>query len=193
MTATVNSELLRDSIEAYEDALKRMEALVAGLTAEQANFKPAPKKWSIGECLAHVNISNRLYAAKLEAAIAKARDKGLTGAPPYGRGKFLGRFILNNLRQGAAAPKVPAPGTFKPTTSTHDLQQLTAEFRQHLTSLCRVAEQADGLALGRIKFATPVAPIGRVTAAQAFEMMNLHTHRHLGQAERVKQAEGYPK
>ena len=193
MTATLNSELLRNCIAAYEGATTQMEAVVAGLTPAQANFKPGPKKWSINECLDHINIGNRLYADKLEQHLQKARDKGLNGAEPYGRGTLLGRFILNNLRQGAKAKKVPAPGAFKPKTSEHKLSDVTAQFRTHATRLAEIAEQSDGLALGRIKFTTPAAPVGRVTASQAFEMMHLHTHRHLAQAGRVKDAEGYPR
>ena len=54
------------------------------------------------------------------------------------------------------------------------------------------AESADGLDLGRIRFGTPVLSLARVTMAEAFEMPALHEPRHLAQAERVKQAEGYP-
>lgn len=193
MPAAVQSETLRTCADQLREAVSRMKELTQGLSDAQANFKPAPKKWSINECLDHINIGNRLYAAKLEQYLQKARDKGLSGSEPYGRGTFLGRFILNNLRQGANARAVPAPGAFKPKASEHKLGELTEQFRAHATRLAELAEQSDGLPLGRIKFTTPAAPIGRVTASQAFEMMHLHTHRHLGQAERVKAAEGFPK
>ncbi|MCA8946417.1 MAG: DinB family protein [Planctomycetes bacterium] len=193
MPATIQSKTLRTCAEQLREAISRMNELTQGLSDAQANFKPGPKKWSINECLDHINIGNRLYADKLEQHLQKARDKGLNGAEPYGRGTLLGRFILNNLRQGAKAKKVPAPGAFKPKTSEHKLSDVTAQFRTHATRLAEIAEQSDGLALGRIKFTTPAAPVGRVTASQAFEMMHLHTHRHLAQAGRVKDAEGYPR
>ncbi|MCA8911722.1 MAG: DinB family protein [Planctomycetes bacterium] len=192
MNATIESETLRTCAEQLGEAITRMEALTNGLSDAQANFKPGPKKWSINECLDHISTGNRLYAAKLERYLQKARDKGLSGGEPYGHGTFLGRFILNNLRQGANARKVPAPGAFKPHASGLKLNELIEQFRTHANRLSELAAEADGLPLGRIKFATPAAPIGRVAASQAFEMMHLHTHRHLGQAERVKQAEGYP-
>lgn len=192
MTETLKSELLAECANGYAEALAAFEKLVAGLSDVQANFKPAPKKWSINECIEHVNISNRLYAGKLGGALEKARAAGKTGGEPYGRGTLLGRFILNNLRQGANARKVPAPGAFKPISSTHELARLSEEFRQHITRLNELAAGAEGLPLGKMKFTTPVVPIGRVTAAQAFEMMFRHTQRHLAQAERVKTAEGYP-
>lgn len=174
------------------EAVRRMEALTAGLSDEQANFRPAPKKWSINECLEHINLTNRLYVQKLEPALAKARARGLTGGEPYGRGTFMGRFVLNNLRQGPQAPKVPAPGAFKPRRSDLKLGELQAQFRSYAEKLAELAGQAEGLALDKIRFGSPAMPIFRMTAAQIFEITQLHSHRHLNQAERVKQAEGFP-
>lgn len=191
MPSAIQSAYLKTSAAAMLEAVKRMEALTAGLSEAQANFKPGPKKWSINECIDHVNIGNRLYAIKLDTAITKARAKGLTGAEPYGNGTIIGRFILNVLRKGSTK-RVPAPGVFKPGNSALKISDLADQFRAHAKRLVELAEQADGLPLGRLKFTTPAAPIGRVAASQVFEMMQLHTHRHLGQAEKVKSAAGYP-
>jgi hypothetical protein len=193
MTATIQSEMLNTCAEQLREAIARMEALTDGLSDAQANFKPSPKKWSINECLDHVSTGNRLYAAKLERAIAKARAKGLSGGEPYGRGTLLGRFILGNLRQGSKARNVPAPGAFKPQRGGLKLAEVVEQFRKHAGRLAELAAEADGLPLGRLKFTTPAAPVGRVAASQVFEMMQHHTHRHLHQAERVKELENFPK
>jgi hypothetical protein len=184
---------LQTHAAAMNETLARIDALVAGVSDAQANFKPGPKKWSINECLDHINAGNRLYCVKLEKAFAKARAKGRTGAEPYGRGTLLGRFILGVLREGPNGRKVPAPGVFKPGRSELKLAALADQFRTHARRLVELAAEAEGLPLGKLKFTTPAAPIGRVAASQVFEMMQLHTHRHLGQAERVKTSEGYPK
>jgi hypothetical protein len=192
MPSAIQSEYLKTCAGAMLEAVKRMEALTAGLSDTQANFKPGPKKWSINECIDHVNAANRQYCTKLEKAFTKARAKGLAGAEPYGRGTLLGRFILSVLREGPGGRRVPAPGAFKPSRSEMKVATLAEQFRTHANRLVELAEQADGLPLGSIKFTTPAAPIGRVAASQVFEMMQLHTHRHLGQAEKVKSAAGYP-
>jgi hypothetical protein len=192
MPASEN-QLLNTSAAAMREAITRFEALIADVTHDQANFKPGPKKWSIAECIDHINAGNRLYCAKLERAFAKAGAKNLSGAEPYGRGTLLGRFILGVLREGPGGRKVPAPGVFKPGRSEHKLNELAEQFRTYAKRLIQLATEAEGLPLGRLKFTTPAAPVGRVAASQVFEMMQLHTHRHLGQAERVKSAGGYPK
>lgn len=186
------SPMLTTAAAQMREAIRRMEALTAGLSDEQANFRPAPKKWSINECLEHINLTNRLYVQKLEPALAKARARGLTGGEPYGNGTWIGRYILNNLRLGPKAPNVPAPGAFKPKRSDLKLGEQAEQFRQHAQRLAELAGQAEGLALGKVRFGSPVLAIFRMTAAQIFEITHLHTHRHLGQAERVKQADGFP-
>jgi hypothetical protein len=186
------SPMLVTAAAQMHEAIRRMDTLTAGLSDEQANFRPAPRKWSINECLEHINVTNRLYVQKLEPALAKARAKGLTGGEPFGNGTFMGRFVLNNLRQGPQAPKVPAPGAFKPKRSDLKLAELQAQFRTYAGQLADLAGQAQGLALDRIRFGSPAMPIFRMTAAHIFEITHLHAHRHLGQAERVKEADGFP-
>jgi hypothetical protein len=192
MPATMNSELLRTCVAAYEDAIARLDKLVDGLSDGQANFKPGPKRWSIAQCIQHLNISGARYLDLMEPRIKAAREAGKTGDEPYGRGTLVGRFILGNLRQGAGAPRVPAPGSFKPASTELAIARVAEDFREANRRMIAAAEEADGLALGQVRFGTPMMSLMRVSLAQAFEMAALHEPRHLAQAERVKQAEGFP-
>ena len=186
----VESLHLRKCLDECNAAVERMATLVAGLSPEQANFKPGPKKWSINECLEHLVITADLYQKEMAKALERGRAKH--GSEPYGNGTLVGRMILNNLRQGPNPRKWPAPGMFHPDGSQLELAKVVEEFRRVNAQAARMAEQADGLALGRIKLGTPVFRLAKVTLAQAFEMQAEHQKRHLAQAERVKQAPGWP-
>ncbi|MBK9974292.1 MAG: DinB family protein [Planctomycetes bacterium] len=176
----------------YDRAIQRVAGITTGLSEAQANWKPAPKKWSITECMDHLNQSMGTYGACMAPAIAKAKAKGKTGNAPYDRGTFIGRFILKTLKKGSGS-NLPAPGVFKPTASHFELASVRQKLTNVLTGAGEMLKQADGLAMGKVVFGTPVSALVRVSLAQAFELHAIHTHRHLDQMERVKQHADFPK
>lgn len=186
----MKSELLSNAIEAHEAALPRLDKLVEGLTDEQANWKPAPKKWSIAECLQHLNQGIGEYNDRIAPALKKAKADGKSGEEPYGRGTFIGRYIVNFLKK--PSKRAPAPGVFKPASSGLKIGEVAETFRSNVRRFNELAAEADGLKLGHVVIKTPVSSLIRVSLAQAFELHTLHTPRHLGQAEKVKEKEGYP-
>jgi len=191
MTQEVQSALLGSTISTHQQALERLSGIVDGLTRAQANWRPAEKVWSVAECLEHLNQTLGTYNERLAPAIAEARAAGMTGGEPYGRGTFVGRFLVNFLRQ--PAKKVSAPGVFQPSASEFEITAVADTFRGACSRLIELAEEADGLALGGLRIASPVSRMFRLSVAQAFEVQDLHTPRHLAQAERVKQDESFPK
>lgn len=190
MPDVVKCALLEVAIEAHENAVETLDQLVAGLSDEQINWKPEPKTWSIAECIDHLNQGLATYVPRMTPKIEKAHAKGKTGAAPYGRGTFTGRFIVNFLKK--PSKKAPAPKAFKPSASVFEVGDVTDRFRENTRRFIALAEQADGLPLGKIKMGTPVSPMLRVSLAQAFELHTLHTPRHLGQAQRVKDHDDFP-
>ncbi len=158
---------------------------------DQADWRPAPRRWSVAECVDHVNLAARLYFDRMRPAIQRARARNLAGSAPYGRGTLLGRMILRVLEPGAGR-RFPAPGVFRPARGEIDFAALRDEFRATLAILDDLIEEADGLDLGRVRFTSPAGPILKVTLAEAFEIQSLHIPRHLAQAEAVTKTAGYP-
>ena len=186
----MRSLLLAEAAKAHEEAIPRLDKLVEGLSDDQANWKPAPKKWSIAECIQHLNQGLGTYNERISAALEKAKAEAKTGEEPYGRGTFIGRYIVGFLKKPSKT--APAPGVFKPASSGLKIDEVADTFRAEARKLADLAAQADGLKLGHIIIKTPVSGLIRVSLAQAFELHTLHTPRHLGQAERVKEKEGFP-
>src|SRR5437868_2173790 len=58
------------AIQLLEDSSKEFLAAVKGVTDAQWNFKPAPERWSVGECAEHIMLSEGLLFAKLEESIS---------------------------------------------------------------------------------------------------------------------------
>lgn len=192
MTDQLECPLLGEHARRFQESGRRFEDLVAGLTPRQAGWKPAPRVWSVAECIEHLDLSARLYLEPVEAAIRRLRSRGRTGHAPYGRGTLAGRMILWVLDPNRPKQKnANAPGVFRPTTEP-EFERLCDDYRAHRGRLVSLIAEADGLDLGSITIATPVSRLIRVTLAQAFEIHSLHEPRHLAQAERVTRTEGFP-
>lgn len=192
---TLDSARPEDKLEEWSDAFavadRRMHELTDGLTHEQINFKPAPRRWSVGKCVDHLSVSMRVYLDFMEPALDAARSAGWTGSEPYGRGPHLGRMLLRALRKPGA--RYPAPKLFWPRPS-RDLEPETVreDFETELGRLRSAVERSEGLALGRTKMPWPVFGLIKLSLAQAFELQALHLHRHLDQADRVTRDPGFP-
>ena len=177
--------LLSEWANQYEVSRNALQRLAQGLDDELANRRPGPDSWSVTECVDHLTVTVALYLPRMERAIERGRSKGIVGKPPYGKGSFLGRMILGVL-DPAGGRTFKAPRIFRPRRKEYDFAAVAAELDAGLARMIELVADAEGLALGRIRLASPVSPWPRLTLAEAFEIHALHTPRHLTQAERVR-------
>ena len=56
----------------FNETTKELERQVAGLSEAQLQFKPAPDKWSISQCLEHIVLSERMIFDMAKTALSKA-------------------------------------------------------------------------------------------------------------------------
>lgn len=189
-TETPQSGKLAEWIEAFEAAERRMEEIAGGLSAEQMNFRPARRAWSVGQCLDHLAVSLRVYLDPMEPIVEQARDAGRTGGEPYGRGPFMGRYLIRALKK--PGKRYPAPKSFQPRNGELAPDAVRADFAAQLGRLESAAKASEGLALGEIRMPWPAFSPVKLSLAQAFELQAVHLHRHLQQAERVTRAPGFP-
>src|SRR5687768_15269364 len=64
-------------------AEKRLERIAEIVPADRWNVRNDPDRWSVGECIAHLNLTSEAYLPRIWAAIAEARK-----LPPLGRRRY---------------------------------------------------------------------------------------------------------
>lgn len=157
--------------------------LVNGLKEAQFNWRPDAHRWSIAECLLHLNIVGDRYVHALEKTLAGARARGLLGQGPFGYG-WLGKWILANT-EPPPKRKFKAGRSFRPA----DGQPITAVMPTFLHLQGQLAlqlEQANGLDLAQVKAPVPgMGPI-RFNLHLTFAWIAAHERRHLWQARQVR-------
>ena len=102
---------MNDELQGYLhqiEAVKRDgQALVSGLSAAQFNWRPGPDRWSIAECLVHLNVAVTKTLPAFDRAIERGRARGLVGQGPFRYGWFATWMVSNT--------SMTATGTWKAT------------------------------------------------------------------------------
>jgi hypothetical protein len=156
--------------------------LAAGLDEERFNWRPAPEKWSIEECLGHLVVVGQQRVRVLEEGIRRGRERRLTGEGPFTYGPVERWFV--RLTEPPPRLRVSAPRRFRPQHG----QPVTAVLPTFLHLQSQLMAQADaarGLDLRRIKVASPVSRWLRMSLGMALAQAAAHERRHLEQARRV--------
>jgi len=176
---------LGDFDAAYAAIASRADALLAGLTPEQFNWRVEAGRWSIAECLRHLVIADGLYLTKMDQMIAAARAKGLTGPGPYRFGWF-GNWFARSLE--------PPPRYKVKTQLVFDIErgrdwpmdETVAGFRALVEGLRDRLRRANGVELGRVKTTSPATRLLSFSLGACFAILAAHQRRHLWQAEQVR-------
>jgi DinB family protein len=167
----------------FEQITREAQELAAGLTEARFNWRPAEGAWSIQECLAHLVMVGQVEASAIEAAIDQARANGMTGEGPFEYPAWE-RFILREteppVREPVAAPKRFVPVHGQPVTG------ILPTFLHVQRRFQIQIERADGLDLRRVKVATPITKLIKLSLGITLAQAAAHERRHLAQARRVR-------
>lgn len=184
--AAVRSPALRryrDGFLAFKD---EADAVASDLSREAFNRPPAPGKWSVGQCLDHLNEAGRLLVPRLEEAIRAAPACPSNDDTPPRYGLFERLFIWLNGPRGWL--KMPSPGAYRP--AEHALDPAVAAFKTLQDDLAACAAAADGLDVTAVRITSPASRFVRLSLGAWLEATLAHQHRHLQQARDARQAIG---
>jgi hypothetical protein len=174
----------------FEEAKVTASRLVDGLAPAQLAWKYSPDRWSIGECLAHLNTTAELYLGALDRAMATGRARGLTGRGPFRHGWVVNFFFIRAL-EPPVRMKLKAPPKFQPVIGPDASGQIQ-QFLDLQDELLERVQEANGLHLAQVRVVSPVARFLRMSLGQAFQAVAAHQRRHLLQARRVRDEKEFP-
>lgn len=175
--------------EQFGEIKAQAAEVVSGLKESQFNWRPHAQRWSMAECLLHLNIVGDRCVRTIEAAVEDARARNLTGDGAFQYG-MIGKWIVS-LTEPPPKRKVKAARSLTPAYG----QPLTAvmpTFFHIQDQLALLTEQANGLDLGRIKLAVPGVRAVRLNLYATFAWAVAHERRHLWQARQVRQHPAFP-
>ena len=160
------------------------------LSPEQLNWKPGADQWSIAQCLDHLIVVNSPYFPLIEK-IAKGEYrttlKERMPLLPY----LFGSMILRSV-QPETQRRSKAFRKFHPSGSAIDAG-IVVRFKAHQQELVHCMQKTEDLKLEDIIITSPVSSFITYSLFDAYRIVVAHEQRHLAQARRVMQTEGFPK
>jgi hypothetical protein len=164
---------------------KKLLQSIKGLSEAQLNFKPAPDKWSIKECVQHLTLA--------EAGLWQWMQGTLNAPANPGKRADI-KMTDDDLLKGVAnrTQKAQAPENFQPQNAKWaTLEETLAAFEKERSAHIDFMK-GDGCNDMRNHVATET-PLGALDSYQLVLLMSAHTGRHTQQINEVKANPGFPK
>ena len=178
---------LQEITDEFKEAQVRLHELVRRVPEPGWHLRAVPARWSMAECVEHLNLTAQAYLPLLRAALDRGRAGG-RGARPHQRyrrdpvGWLLWRMAGPPVRH-----RVKTTSAFIPS-SARPLPGLMAEFDRLQEEQLRCVIEAEGLPLGRLWIRSPFDPRIRYNAYSCLTILPRHQQRHVWQAEQVAAA-----
>lgn len=150
------------------------------------NFKPAPKVWSIAECMQHLLLVYSKYQPYLQTTFEQTLPtaEGEIVYQPTWIGKQFMKFVNPDKMR-----KIPAPPMFHPTRgSSHNLA-LIDRFKMYLEDVQSYIERTDAenIDFNKVKVRTSLSAWFKFSLGDYFQVETMHSRRHFAQMLRVQE------
>lgn len=184
-----NEELHRYSRQ-LEAIRNELSTLTAGLGDAQFRWRPARGRWSIAECIEHLNVVGDDFLRYIDGLIAEARSREPVRSAPSRRRRLPWLFIRWVIEPPPRL-RVKARAVHRPAPEPPPMADVLARFRALQDRLGTRLRAAEGLDLGGVAARQPVAPV-TLDLGQWFLLTLAHERRHLWQARRVRAELRFP-
>ncbi len=172
-------QAVADELASAESRLRR---LVVDAPAELWPRRPGPDRWSMAECVEHLNLSARAFLPSIRSSIAEGERLGRRPFVRYRRDP-IGWLLWWTMRP-PVRHRLKTMAPFVPVASP-PLGELVTEFSGLQAEQLACVRQADGLPLARLRIVSPFDSRVRYNLYSCLTILPAHQHRHLWQAEQV--------
>jgi len=160
---------------------------VLPLSIEQLRWRPDLRRWSMAECLDHLNLTLDLYLPKIDRAIGGGRIEETALCSHCERAEIEALQLF----EPPVTIAVPAPSTTLPSAAI-DPDFLVERFYRTRARYVDAVHRSAGINLLRVRIVEPVYPV-IVTLGGTLALMAAHDRRHMWQAERVIRSPRFPR
>ncbi len=170
-------------VQLLKDSQKEFVQAVSNLSDDQWKWKPAPERWSVGECAEHIVLSEAALFSKAQGALKNPAD------PDWER-KTAGKTeillqVMAQRKGKATAPEEIVPSGKMPRA------EIMATFAEGRARTLKFVEETQ-LPLKEHLIEHPFPIFNPLNAYQWVLYIPLHNMRHDKQIEEVKSTPGFP-
>jgi len=154
------------------------------LNNEQLNRRPGYDKWSVGQCLEHLNILSGYYLPLVKTSLKLAQARG-SAARQSVRSGWLGRRFTSAARQEKNSDAVfRVPKQYAPT-GVRLTGTVVEAFTRQLDELLRLLLLARQVDAGSVRVPNPLYPWLKIRLTDVLETLVANYKRYIQQAEQA--------
>lgn len=182
--ATMSKEDRAQLLRRFDEATEQTLATVEKLSDAQWSYKSAPEKWSVGETLEHITITEGFLLKMAQDALAAPANPDWA-EKTKGKTEIIERAMLNRQVKAQAPEPIVPTGKLSRAEGIAKYKAARAQTRKF------VAEAQAEVHAHTLDH--PVPEFGTLSAYQWLIYITLHNRRHNLQIEEVKTSAGFPK
>lgn len=158
------------------------------LSIDQLNWKPRADGWSVGQCLEHLILTNEKFYPEMDKlAAGKRKNSFIENWSPFSG--FFGRFLIKAVSEDSKKSKAPSKDVVPPSDIPADIVD---KYIQHIGELSTKIEACAEADAKKTVVTSPFLVIFTYSLDDAYTVLVEHTKRHIRQAKRVLETEGFP-
>lgn len=180
---------MNETISELERISEDVRKTFGGFSAEQINWRADADSWSVGQCFEHLIISNELFFDEFDKIASGARQNSFweNWSPLT---SFGGGFLIKSLKSDKRKYKMPTQRIAPPSAVDGAIIEKFVAHQAELIEKIRKCEKAD---LQKTIMTSPFIALMTYKFDDGLTIIIEHEKRHFRQAERVGQADGFPK
>jgi hypothetical protein len=183
VSPTLSDKERKDAIDLLSKTELGVFNSLKGLSEAQLNFKPAPDKWSISDCIKHIATTEMFLWQMTDAALKQPADSAKRSAIKASDEQIVQMLENRTQKIKTAPPLEPQNTSFKSCPDAlsgfYDSRNMLKEF---------VATTSDDM-----RDHVVVLPFGSFDSYQMILFIAAHSNRHTQQIEEVKADPNFPK
>ena len=182
-------EKLASLISAVNSIIDETLASFPGLTAQQLNWKPGAEQWSVAQCFDHLVVTNSPYFPIFDKVLSGEQKNTFWESLPW-LPAIWGKILIKAVNPESTR-KLKAPKAFHPSNSSID-GDVIHRFIDQQKQVISYMKATEDLDLEKIKISSPISGLITYSLMDAYRIIITHEKRHLLQATRVTEMDGFP-
>lgn len=179
---------IKSIIDEMEKVAEDARATFGEMSGDQLNWKPGEKSWSIAQCLDHIIRSNTEFYPEFEKLASGTRKNSFweNYSPFTGWG---GRFLIKAVSEDSKKARAPSKAIVPPSDIGADIVE---RFCSHIEEVNRKIESVADADRKKTVVTSPFLSVFTYSLDDAYSVLVEHSKRHIRQAKRVMDGEGFP-
>lgn len=185
-----SNQLLEDLRIRTEKIIKTVKENFMLLPTETVRNKPTPERWSIAECLEHLNLYGEYYIPMMVKVIDEGQKKGLKHKEYFKPG-LVGNYFSQTMMPNEGKTRRIKTFKDKDPSVIGMRQDVLERFLKQQEEFLKILSNASAVDLEKVKVPITIAKWIKLKLGDALRFNIYHNERHLWQAKKVMQDLNY--